>query len=111
MKTLYLSGAITYNPNHKQDFERAYKDLTEAGYTVISPLHICDDGWDWVTCMRQCIKALVLGSDAVAVIPSDYISVGKELELHIAQCLDMPVKTVTEWAEQESDKEIINYGI
>ena len=104
MKTLYLLGAITYNPNHKQDFERADKDLTEAGYTVISPLHICDDGWDWVTCMRQRIKALVLGSDAVAFIPSDYISAGKELELHIAQRLDMPVKTVEDWISYKGDK-------
>ena len=100
MKTLYLLGAITYNPNHKQDFEKAYKDLTEAGYTVISPLHICDDGWDWVTCMRQRIKALVLGSDAVAVIPSDYISAGKKLELYLAQSLDMPVKTVEDWIRE-----------
>jgi len=100
MKTLYLSGAITYNPNHKQDFERAYKDLTEAGYTVISPLHICDDGWDWVTCMRQCIKALVLGSDAVAVIPSGYISAERKLETDIAHCLGMPVKTVEDWIRE-----------
>ena len=104
MKTLYLSGAITYNPNHKQDFEKAYKDLTEAGYTVISPLRICDDSWDWVTCMRQCIKALVLGSDAVAVIPSDYISAGKELELHIAQRLDIPIKTVEYWISYKEVK-------
>ena len=104
MKTLYLSGAITYNPNHKQDFEKAYKDLTEAGYTVISPLHICDDSWDWVTCRRQCIKALTLGSDAVAVIPSNYISAGKELELYIAQCLDIPIKTVEDWINYREDK-------
>ena len=104
MKTLYLSGAISNNPNYKQDFERAYKDLTEAGYTVISPLHICDDSWDWVTCMRQCIKALVLGSDAVAVIPSDYISAGKELELYIAQCLDIPIKTVEDWITHKGEK-------
>ena len=100
MKTLYLSGAITYNPNHKQDFERAYKDLTEAGYDVISPLRICREDWDWKTYRRQCIKALILGSDAVAVIPSDYISAGKELELHIAQRLDIPIKTVEDWIRE-----------
>lgn len=104
MKTLYLSGAITYNPNHKQDFERAYKDLTEAVYDVISPLRICREDWDWKACRRQCIKALVLGSDAVAVIPSDYISAGKELELYLAQRLDMPVKTVEDWINYKGDK-------
>lgn len=105
MKTLYLSGAITYNPNHKQDFERAYKDLTEAGYDVISPLRICREDWDWKTCRRQCIKALTLGSDAVAVIPSDYLSAGKELELYIAQSLDMPVKTVEDWINYKGDNQ------
>lgn len=106
MKTpmLYLSGAITNNPNYKIDFAVAYKTLTEAGYTVISPLRICDDNWDWETCMRQCIKALVLGSDAVAVIPSDYISAGKELELYIAQRLDIPIKTVEDWINYKRDK-------
>lgn len=104
MKTLYLSGAISNNQNYKQDFERAYKDLTEAGYTVISPLHICSDDWDWKACMRQCIKALILGSDAVAVIPSDYISAGTELEIFIAHCLDMPVESVEDWIKRKGDK-------
>lgn len=104
MKKLYLSGAISKNPYYKEDFKNAARKLTEAGYTVISPLRICDDSWDWVTCMRQCIKVLILGSDAVAVIPSDYISAGKNLELYIAQSLDMPVKTVEDWINYKGDK-------
>ena len=99
MRTLYLSGAITHNPDYKQDFERAYKDLTDAGYTVVSPLDICDD-WDWGTCMRRCIEELVTQCDSVAVIPSGYISEGKELEIFIAHSLGMPVKTVENWIKE-----------
>lgn len=104
MKTLYLSGAISNNPNYKQDFQKAYKDLTEAGYTVISPLHICREDWDWKACMRQCIKALVLGSDAVAIISSTFYSRGMELEIHIAKNLDIPVERVEYWINLKGDK-------
>lgn len=103
METLYLSGAISNNPNYKQDFQKAYKDLTEAGYTVISPLHICRDDWDWKACMRQCIKAVALGSDAIAFIPTLFYSRGMEVEIYIARNLDMPVKTVEDWIK-EGDK-------
>ena len=99
-RVLYLSGAITNNPNYKRDFEKAYKDLTDAGYTVVSPLAICDDGWDWDTCMWHCIKALITRCDSVAVIPSDYKSVGTKIEIHIAKCLGMPVKTVEGWIKE-----------
>ena len=99
MKKLYLSGAITNNPNYKIDFAVAYKKLTVAGYTVISPLAICDDGWDWNKCMRHCIEVLVTKCDAVAIIRSWYVSFGSELEMHIAEKLGMPVKTVEDWIE------------
>ena len=97
---LYLSGAITNNPNYKRDFEKAYKDLTEAGYTVVSPIDICDDGWDWHKCMRWCIEVLASSCDCVAFIPSGYKSDGMELELHIAERLGMPVKTVENWIKE-----------
>lgn len=100
MRKMYLSGAITHNPDYKQDFEKAYKDLTEAGYAVISPLDICDDGWSWSTCMRCCIEVLVTQCDAVAIIPSGCDSAGMELEMQIAERLGMQVKTVETWIRE-----------
>jgi len=100
MRTLYLSGAITHNPNYKREFEAARKDLTEAGYAVISPLDICDDGWGWETCVRRCIEELVTQCDSVAVIPSSYTSEGEELEIFIAHSLGMQVKTVETWIRE-----------
>ena len=102
MKTpmLYLSGAITNNPNYKIDFAVAYKKLTVAGYKVISPLDICDDGWDWNKCMRHCIEVLVAQCDAVAIIPLGYDSAGMELEMQIAERLGMQVKTAETWIRE-----------
>lgn len=39
MKKLYLSGAITNNPEYKKQFTRKYKELEEK-YIVLSPLFI-----------------------------------------------------------------------
>jgi len=102
MKTpmLYLSGAITRNPNYKREFEAARKDLTDVGYTVVSPIDICDDKWSWSTCMRRCIEVLVTQCDAVAIIPPEYDSAGMELEMQIAERLGMRVKTVEAWIKE-----------
>ena len=103
MRKMYLSGAITHNPDYKQDFEKAYKDLTDAGYTVVSPLDICDD-WDWGTCMRRCIEVLITQCDDMAFVPSRYDSAGMELEMHIAERLGMQVRTVENWIREEKNE-------
>ena len=97
---LYLSGAITHNPNYKREFEAARKDLINAGYTVASPIDICDDKWSWSTCMRHCIDVLVTQCDAVAIIPPEYDSAGMEIEMQIAERLGMRVKTVATWIKE-----------
>jgi len=97
---MYLSGAITHNPNYKREFRAAQIALIEAGYTVISPLDICCDGWDWHKCMRRCIEVLASSCDCVAFIPSGYKSDGMALEVHIAERLGMPVRTVENWIKE-----------
>lgn len=97
---MYLSGAITHNPNYKREFRAAQIALIEAGYTVISPLDICDDDWDWRRCMRRSIEVLVTQCDSVAFIPSSYKSDGMALELHISEHLGMPVRTVENWIKE-----------
>ena len=101
---LYLSGAISNNPNYKRDFEKAYKALSDAGYAVISPLRICRDDWDWKGRMQQCIKAVALGGDAIVFIPTPFYSRRMEVEIYIARNLDMPVKTVENWIKRENKK-------
>jgi hypothetical protein len=105
MKKLYLSGAISKNPYYKEDFKNAARKLTEAGYTVLSPVDFCSEGWDWNRCMRRCIELLVSQCNAVALVLSDYISEGTELELHIATRLGMPVRTVETWIKERGKNE------
>ena len=73
MKQLYLSGAITNNPNYKQEFETAYKKLIKSGYSVVSPLIFCNDDWDWNTCMRKCLEILARNKNlSIALIDNQY---------------------------------------
>ncbi|UTC84058.1 DUF4406 domain-containing protein [Treponema denticola] len=112
MKQLYLCGAVSNNPNYKQDFENARKRLIEADYGVISPVIFCKEDWSWNKCIRKCLAVIAKNENLlIALIESEYESKGRDLELSIAQALGLEIKTVDEWVEQESDKEIINYGI
>lgn len=98
MKQLYLSGAITNNPNYKQDFETAFKKLVKSGYSVVSPIIFCNDDWDWNTCMRKCLEILARNKNlSIALIENHYKSQGRDLELEVAKTLGLEIKPVDEW--------------
>ncbi|MGI5065565.1 DUF4406 domain-containing protein [Treponema putidum] len=100
MKQLYLCGAVTKNPNYKQDFENARKRLIEAGYSVISPVIFCKENWDWNKCMRKCLEIIARNENlSIALIESEHKSRGRDLELSIAKALGLEIKTVDEWVE------------
>ena len=42
MKRVYISGAITNNPDFKSDFKKAREKWESEGYTVIDPSHLID---------------------------------------------------------------------
>lgn len=106
MKQLYLCGAISNNPNYKQDFENARKRLIEADYGVMSPVIFCKEGWDRSKCMRKCLAVIAKNENlSIALIESDHKSRGQDLELSIAQALGLEIKTVDEWVEAEKMKE------
>ena len=95
---LYLSGAISANPNYKNDFENARKRLNDAGYAVVSPTIFCNESMSYDQAIRKCLQVLST-CYAVAVIETPYQSTGNQLELTIARVLSMQVKTVDEWIE------------
>ena len=100
MKQLYLCGAISNNPNYKQDFENARKRLIEADYGVISPVMFCKENWNWNKCMRKCLAVIAKNENlSIALIESEYESKGRDLELSIAEALGLEIKTVDEWVE------------
>lgn len=101
MKQLYLSGAISNNPDYKQDFENAYNKLHKAGYSaVLNPVEFCKGLEDWEDCMRKCIFILSRHKNvSLAKIETPYPSKGCDLELQIAEALGLEIKTVDEWIE------------
>ena len=95
---VYLSGAISANPNYKNDFENARKRLNDAGFAVVSPTIFCDESMSYDHAMRKCLQVLST-CYAIAVIETPYQSTGSQLELRIANVLSMQIKTVDEWIE------------
>ncbi len=97
-KTLYLCGAITCDPNYKRKFENKSFQLLNTGYDVINPIDLTKifGVTEWIECMKVDIRAMVL-SDGIALIPSNFPSKGRDLELYIAKKLNIEIKTVDEW--------------
>lgn len=86
MKQLYLCGAISKNPNYKQDFQIAYNKLHKAGYSeILNPIEFCEGLTTWDDCIRKCLFILsrhkVLG---IAKIETPYQSKGMKLEIQVA---------------------------
>lgn len=100
MKRLYLCGAITNNPDYKNDFKVAEEKLYKTGYPeVLNPVKFCADKNSWQDCMRKCVQVLLAQAHlGIAKIETPYPSKGQALELHIAEAFDLEVKTVDEWA-------------
>jgi nucleoside 2-deoxyribosyltransferase len=92
---IYLSGPISNNPTWREDFAKAKKRISKCGFkdcVVVSPADIDmgDDEYDWSACMRKCI-AVMAGCDKVVVLQDGDASIGRSVEITIAQLLDIHV--------------------
>ena len=99
MKKLYLCGAISCNPNYKEDFARAHSKLQKAGFSeILDPIKFCEGLQTWEECMRKCLIILSEHRNlGLAIIETPYKSKGVELELQVAKALGYEIKTVNEW--------------
>lgn len=99
--TLYVCGPMTGLPglNFRAFFE-ADKQLRDCGYEVLNPADRAGrtEGMPWSWYLRRCIKD-VADSDGVALLTGWDKSKGAALERHIAQQLNMPIRTVSEWMD------------
>lgn len=105
---LYIAGPMTGLPQlNFPSFIDAAKQLREAGYEVISPAEECPneegDAMDWKTAMKIVLHA-VIDVDGIATLLNWQLSKGAKLEIHIANELGMPVKTVAEWIKDYDAK-------
>lgn len=95
-KTIYLSGAISGNPDYRKEFGIAEKELVKRGFAVVNPA--LRDGCDtWEEYMRADIADLVTKCDAVAIVNDITNSRGALLEFGIAFELGMEIRPIGEW--------------
>lgn len=93
---LYVCGPITGVENYKTNFKKAQSSLMQAGYDVVNPCDLNLISASWEECMKKDIPAM-LECDGVAVLPGWENSTGAKLELHIAQNVCLPIKTISAW--------------
>jgi uncharacterized protein DUF4406 len=106
MIVVYVAGPMSGVPEFNfPAFKEAEARLTEAGYSVISPVskgkpssgeYTDDRPYTWY--LREDLKML-LEADAIALLPGSENSNGARLERYVAEKLDYAVGTVDEWCE------------
>ena len=82
---IYISGAITGNPNHRADFNAAENMLLRHGYETINPskLYLVAPGLTWKQYMRVCKKLLRM-ADAIYLLEGFERSRGALIEFRKA---------------------------
>lgn len=95
---VYISGPMTgLKDNNLPAFNRAAKDLREAGYEVINPADVVlGEGATWLDYMREALRGLAC-ADGVALLDDWHHSRGACLEGHIAHGLFLPVRHLNVW--------------
>lgn len=103
-KTIYLSGAISGNPDYRKEFAYAEKELVKRGFSVVNPAR--RDGCDtWEEYMRLDIADLVTKCDAVAIVNDVTNSRGALLEITIARELRLAVAPLETWLNADDVEE------
>ena len=90
---VYLAGAVsglTPEQFHSK-FDTCRKWLEKQipdNLQIVVPTDICDDNWDWFTCMEVCMEALK-NCTAVYFMPDWTTSKGATCEKYVAEALGL----------------------
>lgn len=115
IKTVYISGPITSDPNYVENFKKAEESLSKAGYKAINPVELVKGkipenmsaAETWRRAMEIDLEAL-RHSDAVVILDKKGLdSMGMDIETHLATRLDIPLVTldhILTWNKQEEKK-------
>lgn len=85
---IYIAGAITSDPDYKQKFKSAEKDLRLRGHDVVSPIY--HSGPKYKDYLIQGLAALS-GCDAVYLLSDYAASPGAQLELRFATLVGIKI--------------------
>lgn len=98
--TLYVAGPMTGLPEFNYPaFHDAADRLRAVGFAVVHTAVHEDTTQPWEFYLRYALKRM-LDCDAVATLdgwPKAPRSRGTALEVHVAEALGMPVRTVDQW--------------
>lgn len=104
LQYIYVAGPMTGLPKKNfPAFMDAAKRLRRAGYRVVNPAELenikpmCRT---WEECLRRDLKHILSKCYAIALLPNWKISRGALLEMYVAKQLDMPVRSVNYWLNQ-----------
>lgn len=98
MTRIYIAGPMTGLPEYNLPaFAAAALELDALGHHAVNPSHRgVIDGYTWQDYMRDGLR-LLLDCDAVALLPGWESSNGARLEVHVANALAMPVRSLSLW--------------
>ena len=115
IKTVYISGPITADPNHRERFKNAEELLSQAGYKAINPVELVKGklpenlsaAETWRRAMEIDLDAL-RHSDAVVILDKNGLeSTGMDIETHLATRLNIPLVTldhILTWKKEQEKK-------
>ena len=116
MKTVYLAGKITGDPNYYAKFHVAACELEEAGFTVINPAILPPVGFDYAAYIRMS-AAMMDECEAVCFLSDWKDSGGAKLEHSRATGARKEIFYFDEWlrkfkgAAASADKEAGQNGL
>ena len=115
IRTVYISGPITADPNHRERFKNAEESLSQAGYKAINPVELVKGkipenfsaAETWRRAMEIDLDAL-RHSDAVVILDKNGLeSTGMDIETHLATRLNIPLVTldhILSWKKEQEKK-------
>jgi hypothetical protein len=105
MKTIYLSGAISNNPDYRKDFAEAegYVEHLQAPIAIVNPANFPPmEKWTWADWLLFDLRVL-RDCDALLLLPRSFGSWGCLIEQYFARGMGIPILDMSEvriWADE-----------
>lgn len=84
---VYIIGKVSglERQVYLNNFARAEKALSNAGFRTINPTRLCKPEWSWLRCMLKCLSVLIFKANAIYRTQSWKDSRGGKIEVKVAK--------------------------